>query len=101
MPLREAACQRLLVRRGRQPSDPIGAPDGTALPEQEQHQGRRASQRRRLVRLLPGTPAAEGDDRNWIQTVPGKGSVCLFRLYGPLEPCFDKSWRPGETELLA
>jgi hypothetical protein len=35
---------------------------------------------------------------NWAQTVPGKGWNVLFRLYGPLEPWFDKSWRLGEFE---
>jgi hypothetical protein len=24
----------------------------------------------------------------------------LFRLYGPLKPWFDKTWRPGEIELV-
>jgi hypothetical protein len=24
----------------------------------------------------------------------------LFRVYGPLEPWFDKSWKPGEIELV-
>jgi hypothetical protein len=24
----------------------------------------------------------------------------MFRLYGPLEPCLDKTWRPGEIELV-
>jgi hypothetical protein len=33
---------------------------------------------------------------NWVQTVPGKGWNVLFRLYGPLEPWFDKTWRLGE-----
>ena len=37
---------------------------------------------------------------NWLQTVPGKGWHSLFRLYGPLEPWFDKTWRPGEVELV-
>src|SRR5450755_3082599 len=35
---------------------------------------------------------------NWAQTVPGKGWNALFRLYGPLQPWFDKSWRLGEFE---
>jgi hypothetical protein len=35
---------------------------------------------------------------NWIQTVPGRGWFVLLRLYGPLEPFFDKTWRPGEVE---
>jgi hypothetical protein len=37
---------------------------------------------------------------NWIQTVPGRGWFVLLRLYGPLEPFFDKTWRPGEIELV-
>jgi hypothetical protein len=35
---------------------------------------------------------------NWAQTIPGKGWNVLFRLYAPLEPWFDKTWRPGEFE---
>jgi hypothetical protein len=35
---------------------------------------------------------------NWAQTVPGKGWNVLFRLYGPLQPWFDKTWRLGEFE---
>jgi hypothetical protein len=37
-------------------------------------------------------------DGNWIQTVPGKGWNTLFRLYSPLEPFFDKTWRLSEIE---
>jgi hypothetical protein len=29
----------------------------------------------------------------------GKGWNTLLRLYGPLQPWFDKTWRPGEIEL--
>jgi hypothetical protein len=39
-------------------------------------------------------------ENNWVQTVPGKGWSTLFRLYGPLKPWFDKTWRPGEIELV-
>ena len=35
---------------------------------------------------------------NWIQTMPGKGWFVILRLYSPLEPFFDKSWRPSEIE---
>jgi hypothetical protein len=38
---------------------------------------------------------------NWIQTVPGKGWWTVLRLYSPLEPFFDKSWRPSEIELVS
>jgi hypothetical protein len=37
-------------------------------------------------------------DGNWIQTMPGKGWFVILRLYSPLQPFFDKSWRPGEIE---
>ena len=46
----------------------------------------------------PKVPA--GKESNWIQTVPGKGWFLCLRLYGPLKPWFDKSWRPGEIEKL-
>jgi hypothetical protein len=35
---------------------------------------------------------------NWIQTLPGKGWFTILRLYSPLPPFFDKSWRAGEIE---
>ena len=35
---------------------------------------------------------------NWIQTIPGRGWFVMLRLYGPLEPFFDKTWRLGEIE---
>jgi hypothetical protein len=35
---------------------------------------------------------------NWIQTDPEKGWFVLLRLYSPLQPFFDKTWRPGEIE---
>jgi hypothetical protein len=50
------------------------------------------------VDLYFGPKAPEGKDANWIQTIPGKGWFVLLRLYGPLEPWFDKTWRPGEFE---
>lgn len=37
---------------------------------------------------------------NWIQTDPEKGWCVILRLYSPLEPFFDKSWRPSEIELV-
>jgi hypothetical protein len=44
--------------------------------------------------------APEGKEGNWIQTVPGKGWCMLFRLYGPGESWFDKTWRLGEIDLV-
>jgi hypothetical protein len=50
------------------------------------------------VWFAPKAPA--GKEINWVQTVPGKGWNTLLRLYGPLQPWFDKTWRPGEIELV-
>jgi hypothetical protein len=52
------------------------------------------------VDLYFGPEAPAGKEANWIQTVPGKGWFCLLRLYDPLEPWYDKTWRPGEIELV-
>ncbi len=38
------------------------------------------------------------NEGNWIQTVLGKGWFVILRLYSPLEPFFDKTWRPSEVE---
>ena len=47
-----------------------------------------------------GPTAPAGKENNWIQTVRGKGWFIYLRLYGPLEPWFDKTWKPGEFELV-
>lgn len=52
------------------------------------------------IDLYFGPKAPKGKEANWIQTVPKKGWFCLLRLYSPLEPWFDKTWRPGEIELV-
>lgn len=53
------------------------------------------------VDLYFGPEAPAGKEANWIATVPGKGWFAVFRLYGPLEPWFDNTWRPGEIEKVA
>ncbi|ATQ28230.1 hypothetical protein CS378_05470 [Rhodococcus ruber] len=50
------------------------------------------------IRFGPDRPE---DSRNWIQTLPGKSWFVAFRLYGPLEPWFDKTWRLPDIEPLA
>jgi hypothetical protein len=46
-----------------------------------------------------GPRPPKGLESNWVQTIPGKGWFMILRLYGPLEPWFDKTWKPGEIEL--
>ncbi len=47
-----------------------------------------------------GPQPPEGKENNWIQSVPDKGWHTIFRLYGPLEPFYDKTWKPGDPELV-
>ena len=47
-----------------------------------------------------GPNSPEGKEANWIETVPGKGWFICLRLYGPLSPWFEKTWKPGEIELV-
>ena len=42
----------------------------------------------------------KGKEGNWLQTVPGKSWWLALRIYGPLKPWIDQSWRPGEIELV-
>ena len=51
-----------------------------------------------VVYFSPTRPEHVGPG-NWIQTDPEKGWFTILRLYGPLQPFFDKTWRPGEIEL--
>jgi hypothetical protein len=40
--------------------------------------------------------APKGKEKNWIKTIPGEGWFILIRLYGPLEPYFDQTWKPDD-----
>ena len=48
------------------------------------------------VDIYFGPRAPEGKAKNWIRTVPGKGHFVWIRLYGPLEPFFEQTWRPDD-----
>jgi hypothetical protein len=43
------------------------------------------------VDLYFGPTAPAGKEKNWVQTIPGKSWLTIFRLCGPLAPWFDKS----------
>ncbi len=42
----------------------------------------------------------KGQEGNWLQTIPGKSWWIGLRMYGPLQAWIDKTWRPGEIELV-
>ena len=43
-----------------------------------------------------GPKAPDGQEKNWIKTVPGKGWFTLLRFYGPKREFFDQSWKPDD-----
>jgi hypothetical protein len=47
-----------------------------------------------------GPKPPPGKAPNWVQTIPGQTWFTILRLYGPLEPWFNQTWRPGEIELV-
>jgi hypothetical protein len=42
--------------------------------------------------------APKGHEKNWIQTVPGRAWFPFLRLYGPLEPYYNRSWALPDIE---
>ena len=48
------------------------------------------------VDIFIGPEAPEGQEGNWIRTLPEVGWFPLIRLYGPLEPWIDHTWRPSD-----
>jgi len=45
-----------------------------------------------------GPRAPAGFEQNWIKTSPGEGWFTMPRLYAPLEPILDRSWRWNDIE---
>jgi hypothetical protein len=45
-----------------------------------------------------GPTAPAGFEKNWIPTIPGKAWFAYFRLYGPLQAYFDRSWKLPDIE---
>jgi hypothetical protein len=50
------------------------------------------------IDLYFGPEAPAGREGQFIKTIPGKGWFAYFRIYGPEEPAFDGSWKPGDFE---
>ena len=47
-----------------------------------------------------GPKAPKGFENNWIETVLGKSWFVALRMYAPLQPWIDQTWRPGEIDLV-
>jgi hypothetical protein len=73
------------------------------LVDNEQQRGDRGSRDPELthnddgsVDIRFGPTAPTSGESNWIPTIPGRHWFSYFRLYGPLEPYFDRSWKLGD-----
>ena len=47
-----------------------------------------------------GPNAPKGKEGNWLRTIPNKSWFIILRMYGPLGPWIDKTWIPGNIELV-
>jgi hypothetical protein len=47
-----------------------------------------------------GPKAPKGYENNWIETIPGKSWFVVLRMYSPLKPWIEQTWRPGDIELV-
>ena len=79
---------RSMLQTG-QPKPDVGSQSGTVVTNDDG-----------TTDIYIGPTAPDGHEENWLQTAPGKGWWTILRLYNPLQPFFDKSWRPSEIEPL-
>ncbi len=75
-------------------------PTGQKYPAVNNKRGQLKTNADGSVDLYFGPKAPEGYENNWVETVPGKGWFVVLRLYGPLEPWFNKTWKPNDFELV-
>ena len=73
---------------------------GQAFPSRDNTRDPLAANADGSITFTFGPTAPDDQAGNWIQTVPGKKWFTILRLYGPLEPWFDKTWVPGDIEPL-
>ncbi len=50
------------------------------------------------VDLYYGPTPPKGKEKNWVQTIPGRGWWVYLRFYAPTKAYFDKSWSMGNFE---
>ena len=88
--------QAVLVAGALRHPDALHAADRPAVPQHQQPEEGRGDNPDTSVDVYFGPTPPSGKESNWVQTWPGKGWNVILRLYGPLQPFFDKTWRPSE-----
>jgi hypothetical protein len=98
------------ARAARGPGRPVVVGGPLRHPDPVFH-GHEVRHRRALVARCPGQepdgsvdlvfapePPKDSPESNWIPTLPGRAWFTYFRLYAPLQPYFDASWRLPDIE---
>ena len=80
--------------------DPIAAADRPAVPDPGHVHRGIEEKRGRVLTIYFGPTAPEGQESNWLQTVPEKSFFVCLRMYGPTEPWIEGEWRPSDVELV-
>jgi hypothetical protein len=47
-----------------------------------------------------GPKPPKGYENNWLESIPGKSWFIVLRMYGPEKAWIEKTWKPGEVELV-
>ena len=50
--------------------------------------------------IFIGSKAPIGKESNWVKTLEGQSWFTYFRLYGPKQGYFDKSWKLNDIEMV-
>ncbi|NRB41728.1 MAG: DUF1254 domain-containing protein [Pseudomonadales bacterium] len=79
----------------------LQVPGGSRYPSKNNKRDKLVYNKDGSVDLYFGPKAPKGKPlANWTQTTPGKAWFAMLRLYGPLQPWFDKTWAPSDFELI-
>ncbi|MDX2319301.1 MAG: DUF1254 domain-containing protein [Moritella sp.] len=78
----------------------LQVPNGSLFPSKNNKRDELIYNKDGSVTLYFGPDAPKGLEVNWTETTPGKAWFAMLRLYGPLQPWFDKTWQPSDFELI-
>jgi len=79
----------------------LQVPGGSKYPSKNNKRDNLVYNKDGSVDLYFGPSLPKGAPKeNWTQTTPDKAWFVLLRLYGPLQPWFDKAWAPSDFTLV-
>ena len=79
----------------------LQVPGGSKYPSKNNKRDKLVYNQDGSVTLYFGPKLPQGKPvENWTQTTPNKAWFAMLRLYGPLQPWFDKTWAPSDFELI-